>query len=122
MRIIFIVNMNFQARQYFLFCLRAAGIFSSDYQHLIGISYFPLATCGNDIDSIVRSIRYTVKLAGIEHVGIGSDYDGAVSVPFDTAGMALLVSLLKDGFTENEIRLIMGGNVLRLLKELLPPK
>jgi membrane dipeptidase len=88
---------------------------------VIGITYFPIATCGNDIDSIVRSIRYAVKRAGIEHVGLGSDYDGFVTVPFDTTGMALLVdALMKDGFTDEEIRLIMGGNVLRLLKQLLP--
>jgi membrane dipeptidase len=90
---------------------------------VIGIAYFPDAVCGESVQDIVRSIRYAVKLAGIKHVGLGSDYDGFVRVPFDTTGMALLAdALLKDGFSEEEIRLIMGGNVLRLLKEVLPKK
>jgi membrane dipeptidase len=90
---------------------------------IVGISYFPVTICGKEIEQIARSIRYTVNRAGIKHVGLGSDYDGAVSVPFDTTGMALLAdALLKEGFTDEEIGLIMGGNVLRLLKEVLPKK
>jgi microsomal dipeptidase-like Zn-dependent dipeptidase len=90
---------------------------------VIGIGYFQNAVCGKSLPDIVRSIRYAVKRAGIEHVGLGSDYDGMASVPFDTTGMALLAdALLKDGFSEEEIGLIMGGNVLRLLKETLPKK
>ena len=90
---------------------------------VIGIAYFKDAVCGDSIPDIVRSIRYAVRKAGVEHVGLGSDYDGFVRVPFDTAGMALLAdALLKDGFSEEEIRLIMGGNALRLLKETLPAR
>ena len=41
---------------------------------------------------------------GIEHVALGSDYDGAVAVPFDTTGLIYIVeSLLRNGFTANEI-------------------
>ncbi len=90
---------------------------------VIGIGYFTTAVCGESVAAIVRSIRYAVSRGGIEHVGLGSDYDGFVSVPFDTAGMAYLAdALLKDGFTEEEIGLIMGGNVLRLLRQVLPRK
>ncbi len=90
---------------------------------IIGISYFPFTICGEEISNIVRSIRYTVKRAGVKHVALGSDYDGAVSVPFDTSQMVLLAdAMIKDGFTDEEISLIMGGNVLRLLKETLPEK
>ncbi len=88
---------------------------------VIGIGYFSTAICGESIADIVRSIRYVVKRAGVRHVGLGSDYDGLVYAPFDTTGMAYLAdALLKAGFSEDEVGLIMGGNVLRLLRETLP--
>lgn len=90
---------------------------------VIGIAYFPKATCGESVADIVRSIRYAVRCAGIGHVALGSDYDGLVPVPFDTAGMSYLAdALLKEGFSEEEIGQIMGGNVLRLLRQVLPRK
>jgi membrane dipeptidase len=88
---------------------------------VIGIGYFSTATCGETMGAIVRSIRYAVDRAGVRHVGLGSDYDGLVSVPFDATGMVYLAdALLKEGFSEEEVGLIMGGNVLRLLRETLP--
>jgi membrane dipeptidase len=72
---------------------------------------------------MIVEIRYTVNLAGVEHVGLGSDFDGAVSAPFDAAGLITITdALIEQGFTDDEIRLIMGGNALRVLKEGLPPK
>jgi microsomal dipeptidase-like Zn-dependent dipeptidase len=62
-----------------------------------------------------------VKLAGVEHVALGSDFDGAVTEPFDTTGVVQITdALLSEGFSDEEIRLIMGGNVLRLLSQTLP--
>ena len=88
---------------------------------VIGIGYWPDAVCGEDVEVIVRAIRYTADLVGVDHVGLGSDYDGSTEVSFDASGMALLTAgLLDDGFTANEIRQIMGGNVLRVLAEVLP--
>jgi len=90
---------------------------------VIGIGYFPKATCGESIDAVVRSIRYAAGRAGIRHVALGSDYDGLVQVPFDTAGLpGLADALLNSAFSEDEVGLIMGGNVLRLLRETLPPR
>ena len=58
---------------------------------------------------------------GAEHVGLGSDWDGAVEVPFDAAGLAILTdALLRAGLDEASIRLVMGENVLRVLGEALP--
>jgi microsomal dipeptidase-like Zn-dependent dipeptidase len=66
-------------------------------------------------------MRYAANLAGVEHVGLGSDFDGAVATPFDTAGLVQLTdALLQEGFSDDEIGLIMGGNVLRVLQENLP--
>jgi membrane dipeptidase len=88
---------------------------------VIGIAYFDAAVCATDVQAIVKAIRYTANLAGVEHVGLGSDFDGAVSTPFDTAGLVQLTeALMAEGFSETEIGLIMGGNVLRVLQENLP--
>ena len=54
---------------------------------LVGIGFWPTACGGDDPASIARSIRYAVNVAGVEHVGLGSDFDGAVPVPFDATGL-----------------------------------
>jgi microsomal dipeptidase-like Zn-dependent dipeptidase len=87
----------------------------------VGIGFFDTATCGTDAQAIARAIRYTANLIGVEHVGLGSDYDGAVAVPFDTTGVVLITeALLAEGFSDKEVELIMGGNIIRLLLENLP--
>jgi microsomal dipeptidase-like Zn-dependent dipeptidase len=88
---------------------------------VIGIGYFDGAVCGSDVAAIVRAIRYTARLAGVQHVALGSDFDGATRTPFDATGLPLLTQgLLEGGFSEADIAAIMGGNVLRLLLESLP--
>lgn len=88
---------------------------------LIGIGYWSQAVCGTDPTSIARAIRHAVKKAGVEHVCLGSDFDGATTSPFDTSELVLLTdALLKQGFRDDEIRSIMGGNTLRFLREALP--
>ncbi len=88
---------------------------------VVGIGYFFAAVCGQDARSIARAIRYAADVAGVAHVALGSDYDGAVSVPFDTAHLAEITdALLEEGFSEDEIALIMGGNVRRVLLAALP--
>ncbi|HEY0101010.1 MAG TPA: membrane dipeptidase [Pyrinomonadaceae bacterium] len=70
---------------------------------------------------MARSIRYTANLIGARHVGLGSDFDGAVAQPFDASGLAQITNaLLAEGFGEEEIKMIMGGNVLRVFAEHLP--
>jgi microsomal dipeptidase-like Zn-dependent dipeptidase len=88
---------------------------------LIGIAFFSSATCGRDIDSIVRAIRYTVDRVGSAHVALGSDFDGAVRVPLDCAGLLVITdALLAAHFTETEVAGIMGENVRRFLRATLP--
>jgi microsomal dipeptidase-like Zn-dependent dipeptidase len=88
---------------------------------IIGIAYFDGATCGHDIDAIVKTIRYAVDVVGPEHVALGSDFDGAVTTPFDAAGILYLTdALLKAGFSMSDIKLIMGENVRQILLQLLP--
>lgn len=88
---------------------------------VIGIGFWETAVCGTDAKAIAKAIRHAVTIAGIDHIGLGSDFDGAVTEPFDTTGLAQITeALLAEGFSEEEIAKIMGGNVLRLLKENLP--
>ncbi|HEY7543259.1 MAG TPA: membrane dipeptidase, partial [Blastocatellia bacterium] len=88
---------------------------------VIGIGYWETATCGRDAKAIAQAIRYTANLVGIDHVGLGSDYDGGIEAPFDTTGIVEITdALLEEGFSESDIEKIMGGNVLRLLRENLP--
>jgi membrane dipeptidase len=85
---------------------------------VIGIGYWDTATCGNDVDAIVRAIQYAVRVVGSDHVALGSDFDGAITAPFDTTGIVEITDkLLAAGFSERDIRNIMGGNVLRLMEK-----
>lgn len=88
---------------------------------VIGIGLWDTATCGNDAAATARAIRYAARIVGLDHVALGSDFDGAVTTPFDSSGWALLTdALLKEGFSEEDIRKIMGENVIRVLLEVLP--
>jgi microsomal dipeptidase-like Zn-dependent dipeptidase len=88
---------------------------------LIGVGFWDGAICGDDVDSIVGAIRYGIDRFGLEHIALGSDWDGAISAPFDAANIALLTQGLLDAeFSEAEIRAVMGGNMVRFLKNHLP--
>ena len=88
---------------------------------VIGVGFWDVASCGTDAVAIARAIRYTVGVVGVEHVGLGSDFDGAVTEPFDSSGMALITeALLQQGMSEHDIRLVMGENVARVLTQVLP--
>lgn len=90
---------------------------------LIGIGYWDMATCGTDARAIVKAIRYVSDRVGVEHVALGSDFDGAVTEPFDTTGLPEITeAMLEAGYSEAEIRMIMGENVVRFLKDNLPEK
>lgn len=88
---------------------------------LIGIGFWQYATCGTDVAAIANAIRYTVKLVGVQHVALGSDWDGYVATPIDAAGMgAITTSLMNAGFDETAIGKIMGENVIEFLLRALP--
>ena len=88
---------------------------------LVGIGYWETAVCGIGGPAVARAIRHAAAVAGIDHVALGSDFDGAVAEPFDTTGLAEITdALLAEGFSEAEVEKVMGGNVFRLLQETLP--
>jgi microsomal dipeptidase-like Zn-dependent dipeptidase len=88
---------------------------------LVGIGFWPTACGGDTVDWIARSIAHAVSVVGAEHVALGSDFDGAVSVPFDATGMGLLTgALLGLGLDQDQIAAVSGGSAIRLLRATLP--
>jgi len=88
---------------------------------LVGIGFWPIATCGKNIDGIIQSIRHVSNLVGIEYVALGSDFDGNVLVPFTSSGIAQLTNaLVIAGFNKDQISKLMGGNIERLFTNYLP--
>ena len=69
---------------------------------------------------LIHEIDYMVKLIGVDHVGIGSDFDGAESYPLGMDDVTdypkITAELLKIGYIEKDIDKILGGNFLRILK------
>ena len=81
---------------------------------IIGIAFFDEAVGEPELPNIIASIKHIRDLVGIEHVALGSDYDGSVAVPFDITGFPLLVEgMMQAGFSEKEIKAVMGENVKR---------
>jgi microsomal dipeptidase-like Zn-dependent dipeptidase len=88
---------------------------------VVGIGFWEDALCASDIDGLVQSIRYTADLIGVEHVALGSNFDGGTALPFDATGIPLITEVLLDnGFRKEELARIMGGNIVRLLRDTLP--
>ncbi len=88
---------------------------------VIGIGFWDAAVCEATPQATARAMRHVRDLVGIRHVALGSDWDGAVTVGLDAAHLAAVTqALLDQGFSEAEIEMAMGGNVLRLLRATLP--
>ncbi len=72
------------------------------------------------VQTLVDHIDHIVRVAGIDHVGLGSDYDGAGTFPVqleDVSGFPYITQeLLNRGYSEEQIHKIMGGNLLRVLR------
>ena len=89
---------------------------------VIGIGYWDAAVCDTSPKAIAAAMKHVRDLVGIQHVALGSDYDGATTVRFDTSQLVQVTQALMDaGFTPDEIRAAMGGNALRVLRDGLKP-
>jgi membrane dipeptidase len=89
---------------------------------IIGIGYWDAAVCDTSPKAIAAAMKHVRDLVGIQFVALGSDYDGATTVRFDTSQLVQVTqALLNAGFTPDEIRAAMGGNAIRVLREGLKP-
>ena len=90
---------------------------------VVGIGYWEGAVCSTEPKAVAAAIAHVRDLVGIDHVGLGSDFDGAVTTGFDTGQLAVVTQALIDrGFTDADIAKVMGGNVLRVLRAGLVPR
>ena len=88
---------------------------------VIGIGIWDTAVCGDTPAAAARAMRHVADLVGVEHVALGTDFDGTVTVPFDATGLPHLTeALLDEGFSPAEIEQMMSGNVVRVLQQTLP--
>ncbi|TQV69648.1 peptidase M19 [Exilibacterium tricleocarpae] len=88
---------------------------------LIGVGYWDEAICDSSPAGIVKAIRYGIDTFGEDHIALGSDFDGAVTTRIDTSQLsAITEEMLKAGFSEPEIRKVMGENLVRFLRDSLP--
>ena len=90
---------------------------------IIGIGYWEAAVCDTSPAAIAKAIVYVRDLVGIDYVALGSDYDGATTVRFDTSKLVQVTqALLNAGLREDEIRSVMGRNALRVISAGLIPQ
>ena len=88
---------------------------------LIGIGFWDGAVCDTSPAGVARTIARAIEIAGVEHVALGSDWDGATEVQMDASELAALTqALLDEGLEEGAIRAVMGGNLVRTLGDQLP--
>jgi membrane dipeptidase len=73
------------------------------------------------IDDVVAHINHVVRLVGVDHVGLGSDFDGVFALPSGAQDVSeypnLVYHLLKEGYSEEDVRKILGENALRVWEE-----
>jgi membrane dipeptidase len=73
------------------------------------------------LEMLVDHFVHAIRVAGVDHVGLGSDFDGTLFLPKGMKDVAdlpnLTVALLKRGFSEEEVRKVLGENVLRVLED-----
>jgi len=73
------------------------------------------------MEDVIRHIQHVRDVAGIDHVGIGADYDGITSVPVGLEDVstypALLAELARRGWTDEELAKLAGENMIRVMRE-----
>ncbi|MGB9578515.1 MAG: dipeptidase, partial [Halothiobacillaceae bacterium] len=92
---------------------------------VIGVVFYPtfLVKAGQhaDVDAVANHIDYIARLAGVEHVAIGSDFDGIGRTPQGLEDCSRLPNLtwtlLRRGYTMADVEKILGGNFLRVFRE-----
>ncbi len=92
-----------------------------DFQRAMDQWYADHPTPPGDIGSIADHVDHVARIAGIDHVGLGSDFDGVPMLPEGMEDVsrfpALTVELVRRGYSEEDVRRVLGGNLLRVLGE-----
>jgi membrane dipeptidase len=77
------------------------------------------------LSQVADQIDYVRKVAGVDHVGIGSDFDGVSALPEGMEDVTRLPriaeALLDRGYSESDVRKILGGNMLRVMEQVMKP-
>lgn len=123
------VDSNFRAKQSAFMrarrkeidSLRQAGVQNEYAITLVTEKYAPeMQAARPPLSMLMDHLDYIVKLAGVDHVGLGSDFDGISSSPKQlddvTSYPVITKALLERGYSKRNIRKILGGNFLRVLK------
>jgi microsomal dipeptidase-like Zn-dependent dipeptidase len=88
---------------------------------VVGIGYWDAAICQLTPAAVVDAIEHVIEVGGIETAALGSDYDGATTVAWDTSQIAVITQELRNrGHSDADIAAILGGNTIRVLSEVLP--
>lgn len=88
---------------------------------LIGIGFWEAAVCDYSAAGIAKALIAAVDLLGEDHVGLGSDFDGAITTKIDASQMAQITAeLLRQGMPEETIRKVMGQNQVDFFARMLP--
>jgi membrane dipeptidase len=73
------------------------------------------------LESLISHIDHIAKIAGVDHVGLGSDFDGVSCLPEGIDSVAdlpkITQALLKRGYSADDVQKILGGNLLRVFAE-----
>ncbi len=97
----------------------------ASHNGVMGMNFAPgfVAKEGATVEKLVDHIDYIVKLVGPNHVGLGSDYDGIGKPPVGLEDASQVPNITKElvnrGYSEEDIKKILGGNHLRVFKEIL---
>ncbi|WP_322866845.1 dipeptidase [Aquicoccus sp. G2-2] len=85
---------------------------------VIGMGYWAEVACDKITpNGIAAMIKAGIAVVGEDHIALGSDFDGSVATAFDTSELpALTDALLRAGLTPEQIRKVMGANMLRVLR------
>jgi membrane dipeptidase len=99
--------------------MRAAGVDSAQIRDSVRAwrALAPKAT----IQQVADHVEHLRRVAGIDHVGLGSDFDGISSVPVGLEDVSkfpdLIAELLRRGWTETDVKKLAGLNILRVMRE-----
>ncbi len=99
----------------------------ADKGGVIGITFVPKFLTQEKrkatIEDVVKHIDYLVEKVGVDYVGLGSDFDGTDNLPLDLESVDKIPNITKElvkrGYKEEDIKKILGGNFLRVFKEVV---